>query len=637
MKAGDERVCMRSNNQHGTPRGVRMNNFKALRACVWLLCLPAFVCACAGAAPARALATALARTPPMGWNSWNKFGCNVSEKLIREMADAVVSSGMKDAGYTYVVIDDCWQTGRDAEGNITPDPQRFPSGMKALADYVHSKGLKFGLYSDAGTLTCQKRPGSRGYEFQDARQYAAWGVDYLKYDWCSTGTQNQPASYSIMRDALLKSGRAIVFSICEWGTSKPWTWARDVGNLWRTTSDIQDCWDCRRDWGGMGFVHILDLQDGLEAYAGPGHWNDPDMLEVGNGGMTPTEYRAHFSLWCILAAPLMAGNDLRQMSPDIAEILTNKELIAVDQDPLGLQARGARPGAAASSGASRRPKPVSSRKTKVMTRRIAFAFLVALAPLVAPGFTARARVAVSPSSHSAEQGARVEDGPARVAFERAARLRRGVNLSHWFAQSPGGDYSEKHLLTHTAERNIATIKSLGFDHVRFTFEPSPLFDEARPSDLNPDYLRRLDAALDMLLASGLSVVFDVHPSDEFKIKLRTDDRHVEAFAEFWRALAAHLSARDPERLFLEILNEPMVEDAYRWMGIQARVAARIRESAPRHTIIAAGARWSSVEELLRIEPLADPNVIYNFHLYDPHTFTHQGATWGAPFWPSLKT
>jgi endoglucanase len=271
-----------------------------------------------------------------------------------------------------------------------------------------------------------------------------------------------------------------------------------------------------------------------------------------------------------------------------------------------------------------------------MTRRIAFAFLFALAPLVAPGFKTRARVAVSPSSLSASQGARVEDGPARIAFERAARLRRGVNLSHWFAQSPGGDYSERHLQTHTTERDIATIKSLGFDHVRFTFEPSPLFDEAHPSDLNPEYLRRLDAALDMLLASGLSVVFDVHPSDDFKLKLRTDDRHVEAFAEFWRALAAHLSARDPERLFLEILNEPMVEDAYRWMGIQARVAARIREGAPRHTIIATGPRWSSVEELLRIEPLADPNVVYTFHLYDPHTFTHQGATWGAPFWPYLK-
>ena len=312
------------------------------RCCLRLLCLSLVVCASAVGARARALDNGLAKTPPMGWNSWNKFGCNVSEKLIREMADAVVSTGMRDAGYQYVVIDDCWQVERDAGGNIVPDPQRFPSGMKALADYVHSKGLKFGLYSDAGTLTCQKRPGGRGYEFQDARQYAAWGVDYLKYDWCSTGTQNQQASYSIMRDALLKAGRPIVFSICEWGTSKPWLWARDVGNLWRTTGDIQDCWDCKRDWGGMGFIHILDLQDGLEAYAGPGHWNDPDMLEVGNGGMTAEEYRAHFSLWCVLAAPLMAGNDLRQMTPEIAEILTNREVIAVDQDPLGLQGRRVR-------------------------------------------------------------------------------------------------------------------------------------------------------------------------------------------------------------------------------------------------------------------------------------------------------
>ena len=286
-----------------------------------------------------ALDNGLAKTPPMGWNSWNKFGCNVSEKLIKEMADAMVTSGMRDAGYVYLVIDDCWQIDRDAQGNIVPDPQRFPSGMKALADYIHAKGLKFGLYSDAGTLTCQKRPGSRGYEFQDARQYAAWGVDYLKYDWCSTGTQNAPASYSIMRDALAKAGRPIVFSICEWGTAKPWLWAKDVGNLWRTTGDIQDCWDCKRDWGGMGVVHILDLQDGLESHAGPGHWNDPDMLEVGNGGMTPTEYRSHFSLWCILAAPLMAGNDLRSMPAEVKEILTNREVVAIDQDSLGMQGR----------------------------------------------------------------------------------------------------------------------------------------------------------------------------------------------------------------------------------------------------------------------------------------------------------
>jgi alpha-galactosidase len=308
-----------------------------------LCLLHSFCCllfiSCLQAGEVRALDNGLVKTPPMGWNSWNKFGCNVSEELIKQIADAMVSNGMKDAGYQYIVIDDCWQVDRDSQGNIIPDGKRFPSGIRALADYVHAKGLKFGIYSDAGTLTCEKRPGSRGYEFQDARQYAAWGVDYLKYDWCSTSTQNQQASYSIMRDALVKSGRPIVFSLCEWGSSKPWLWAREVGNLWRTTGDIQDCWDCKRDWGGMGFIHILDLQNGLESYAGPGHWNDPDMLEVGNGGMTTTEYRSHFSLWCILAAPLIAGNDIRSMSPEIAEILTNKELIAVDQDQLGMQGR----------------------------------------------------------------------------------------------------------------------------------------------------------------------------------------------------------------------------------------------------------------------------------------------------------
>jgi len=314
---------------------------RPINSCLrWLgaCCCVAFI-ALLPASDLRALDNGLAKTPPMGWNSWNKFACNVSEDLIKQIADAMVSTGMKDAGYQYIVIDDCWQVERDSQGNIIPDAKRFPSGMKALADYIHAKGLKFGLYSDAGTLTCQKRPGGRGYEFQDARQYAAWGVDYLKYDWCSTSTQNQQASYSIMRDALVKSGRPMVFSLCEWGSSKPWLWARDVGNLWRTTGDIQDCWDCKRDWGGMGFVHILDLQNGLESYAGPGHWNDPDMLEVGNGGMTTTEYRSHFSLWCILAAPLIAGNDIRSMSPEIAEILTDKEVIAVDQDQQGLQGR----------------------------------------------------------------------------------------------------------------------------------------------------------------------------------------------------------------------------------------------------------------------------------------------------------
>jgi alpha-galactosidase len=300
-----------------------------------LLFVLIFFCALA---PMWALDNGLAKTPPMGWNSWNKFGCNVNEKLIREMSDAMVSSGMKDAGYQYIVIDDCWQVRRDANGNIVPDPERFPSGMKALADYVHSKGLKFGLYSDAGTATCQKRPGSRGHEFQDARQYAAWGVDYPKYDWCNHSTQNVQASYAIMRDALKASGRPIVFSMCEWGVEDPWKWAADIGNLWRTTGDITDCWNCTGVYS-RGVLQILDQEAGLWSFAGPGHWNDPDMLEVGNPGLSLVESRSHFSLWCMLAAPLIAGNDLRGMSPEIREILTNKEVIAVDQDPLGHQGR----------------------------------------------------------------------------------------------------------------------------------------------------------------------------------------------------------------------------------------------------------------------------------------------------------
>jgi len=287
------------------------------------------------------ISKSLARTPPMGWNSWNKFGCNVSEDMIRSMADAVVKSGMKDAGYQYVNIDDCWQVSRDASGNIVADPQRFPHGMKAVGDYIHSLGLKFGVYSDAGSKTCAGRPAGLGHEYQDALQYAAWGVDYLKYDWCNTTTQDARAAYANMRAALDASGRAIVLSICEWGTAKPWLWGKDVGgNLWRTTGDISDRWAGQNKWPdgsccSNGMLAIVDQQVGLQSYAGPGHWNDPDMLEVGNGGMSDSEYRAHFSLWAMLAAPLIAGNDLRDMRPEIHDILTNKEVIAVDQDPLG--------------------------------------------------------------------------------------------------------------------------------------------------------------------------------------------------------------------------------------------------------------------------------------------------------------
>ena len=287
----------------------------------------------------------LALTPPMGWNSWNKFGCNVSADMIKGMADAMVKSGMKDAGYQYVVIDDCWQVARDQDANIVADPKRFPDGIKALADYVHALGLKFGIYSDAGSETCAGRPGGLGHEYQDAIKYSAWGVDYLKYDWCHTTTQDAKASYANIRNALDAAGRPIVLSICEWGSHQPWLWGKDVGgNLWRTTGDIQDRWSGKKEWKpgdccSWGVVDIVDAEDAIYSYAGPGHWNDPDMLEIGNGGMTTTEYRSHFSLWALLAAPLIAGNDLRDMTPEIRDILTNKEVIAVNQDPLGRQGR----------------------------------------------------------------------------------------------------------------------------------------------------------------------------------------------------------------------------------------------------------------------------------------------------------
>jgi alpha-galactosidase len=271
----------------------------------------------------------LAKTPPMGWNSWNKYGCNVSETLIMGMADAMVSSGMKDAGYEYVVIDDCWQVSRDENGDIVADKDRFPHGIKYLADYIHSKGLKFGIYSCAGTLTCAGRPAGRGHEYQDALSYARWGVDYLKYDWCNTGTQDARSSYTIMRDGLFAAKRPIVFSICEWGSNKPWEWAGEIGHLWRTTGDITDTWN--------SMMENFSQQKDFAKYAGPGHWNDPDMLEVGNGGMTTEEYKTHFSLWCMVAAPLLAGNDIQNMSPETKSILLNKEIIALDQDSIGRQ------------------------------------------------------------------------------------------------------------------------------------------------------------------------------------------------------------------------------------------------------------------------------------------------------------
>ncbi len=282
----------------------------------------------------------LALTPPMGWNSWNKFSCNVSEKLLKETADALVSSGMRDAGYEYIIVDDCWQISRDSMGFIVADPVRFPSGIKALADYIHSKGLKFGIYSCAGTKTCAGRPGGRGHEFQDAYLYAKWGVDYLKYDWCSSDGQSQKESYRLMSRMLKEAGRPIVFNLCEWGGSKPWEWAGEVGHLWRTTGDIFDCFDCEKKnggWSAWGVMKILDMQKDIRQYAGPGHWNDPDMLEVGNGGMTVSEDRAHFSMWCMIAAPLIAGNDIKTMSQQTHDILTNSDAIDINQDALGIQ------------------------------------------------------------------------------------------------------------------------------------------------------------------------------------------------------------------------------------------------------------------------------------------------------------
>ena len=289
----------------------------------------------ATASPAAALDNGLAATPPMGFNDWNAFGCNVSEQLIEQTADYFVSSGLKAAGYTYVNIDDCWMTHtRDAQGRLVPDPAKFPDGIKGTADYVHSKGLKLGIYEDAGTATCAGYPGSLGHETTDAQTFADWGVDYLKYDNCnnkSDGTrQDYVNRYTAMRDALLATGRPIVYSLCEWGVNNPWEWAGDVGNSWRTTGDISD------NWSSM--LSIAKANMPLTAAAGPGHWNDPDMLEVGNGGMTDAEYRSHFSLWSMMDSPLLIGTDLRKATPETLAILGNRDVIALNQDTLGKQA-----------------------------------------------------------------------------------------------------------------------------------------------------------------------------------------------------------------------------------------------------------------------------------------------------------
>ncbi|GAA3828650.1 NPCBM/NEW2 domain-containing protein [Sphaerisporangium flaviroseum] len=276
----------------------------------------------------------LAATPPMGFNNWNAFGCDVNEALIKETADIFVSSGLKDAGYRYVNIDDCWSMReRGADGRLVPDPVKFPNGIKGVADYVHSKGLKLGIYGDAGTKTCAGYPGSLGVEDLDAQTWADWGVDYLKYDNChnqSDGSrEDYVRRYTAMRDAIDKTGRPIVYSICEWGTSQPWLWAEGVGHLWRTTGDISDNWSSLRS--------IIRQNAPLAQYAGRGHWNDPDMLEIGNGEMTDTEYHTHMSMWAMMAAPLIIGTDLRAASPETMAILGDQDIIAIDQDPLGVQ------------------------------------------------------------------------------------------------------------------------------------------------------------------------------------------------------------------------------------------------------------------------------------------------------------
>jgi alpha-galactosidase len=270
----------------------------------------------------------------MGFNNWNSTHCRAefNESMVEGIADLFVEKGLKDAGYQYVNLDDCWALpNRNADGKLVPDPARFPNGIKAVADYVHAKGLKLGIYTSAGTKTCDSVgfPGALGHEYSDARQFADWGVDYLKYDNCNNQGVDAKLRYTTMRDALKATGRPIVYSLCEWGENKPWEWASDVGHLWRTTGDISD------NWGSM--LSILKQNLPLAPHAGPGHWNDPDMLEVGNGGMTDTEYRSHFSMWSVMAAPLLIGSDLRKASPATFDILDNKEVIAVDQDPLGKQ------------------------------------------------------------------------------------------------------------------------------------------------------------------------------------------------------------------------------------------------------------------------------------------------------------
>ncbi|MFD8718911.1 glycoside hydrolase family 27 protein [Streptomyces sp. NPDC059629] len=282
------------------------------------------------AQPAAALGNGLAPTPQMGFNDWNAYGCNVSESLIKSTAQAMHTNGMQAAGYAYVNIDDCWMTqSRDSGGHLVPDPAKFPDGIKGTADYVHSLGLKLGIYEDAGTATCAGYPGSLGHETTDAQSFAAWGVDYLKYDNCNNTGVPARTRYTAMRDALAATGRPILYSLCNWGQENVWTWGADVGNSWRTTGDISPTFS--------SMLSIFHSNVGLASYAGPGHWNDPDMLEVGNGSMTAAESRSEFSLWAEMAAPLIAGTNIPSASASTLSVLTNSRVIAVDQDSLGKQ------------------------------------------------------------------------------------------------------------------------------------------------------------------------------------------------------------------------------------------------------------------------------------------------------------
>jgi alpha-galactosidase len=291
----------------------------------------------------------LAATPPMGFNTWNRFGMQITEQLIDETMTALLDTGLHARGYRYVNIDDGWMAPeRGPDGRLRPDPNRFAGGIARLADLAHRRGFKLGIYSDAGTKTCGGLPASYGHEAVDAETFAAWGIDYLKYDWCHVPFEDFPGQshaavaetlYTKMSRALIATGRPIVFSICNWGDGNPWEWARGIGHLWRTTGDIADVYrEGGPEWA-HGMVPIFRRNIALSDYTGPGGWNDPDMLEVGNGGMSTVEYQSHFALWCMMAAPLLIGTDVRHMSPETLGLLGNERLIAIDQDRLGIAAR----------------------------------------------------------------------------------------------------------------------------------------------------------------------------------------------------------------------------------------------------------------------------------------------------------